>query len=77
MEPNFGVGLAQFLFEPFGEGTQMKIEERLYKQVSIYLPMIQISAVNFASNPDGGLLALEILYAIPKIGTRDLLRITI
>lgn len=77
MEPNFGVGLSQFLFEPFGQGTQMKIETRLNKQVSIYLPVVQIVSVNFASSHDGGLLALEILYTVPKIGTRDLLRITI
>ena len=77
MEPNFGVGLAQFLFEPFSAGTQTKIENRLYKQVSIYLPMVVVTRINFASNPDGGLLALEVFYTVPKIGTRDLLRITI
>ena len=78
MEPTFGVGITRFLFEHFQEGTYMKIDSRIREQTRRYMPFIKISEINFnSSEQDMNKLAVSITYAIPQLGTTDLLQITI
>ena len=77
MEPSFGVGLNQFLFENFGHDTKGRIESKIREQVSIYMPAVQIRNITFASSlPDSSYLGMHIEYAVPGIGIKDLLELT-
>jgi len=78
MEPNYGVGIRQFLFENFDSSIYARIDNKIRDQVAQYMPAIQIQKLQFAgSNPDTNTLALYLEYSIPQIATSDLLEITI
>jgi len=78
MDPEFGVGIRQFLFENFGHGTFQQIDTKIRSQVAIYMPSILITEINFGSSGvDENLLAINISYAIPTIAETDLLEFTI
>ena len=77
MEPNFGVGLSRYLFENFGQDTMSQISSKIREQVGIYMPAVQIRNITFGTiDPDSNYLAISIEYAIPSIGTTDLLELT-
>jgi hypothetical protein len=78
MEPDFGVGVKQFLFQNFGSGTEGQIDSKIREQVNIYLPIVNILNISFGLiNPDNNHLGFSIVYSIPDIGARDLLEFTI
>lgn len=78
MEPDYGVGIRQFLFENFGNDVYARIDSRIREQVAQYMPAVQIQKLQFAgSDPDTNTLALYLEYSIPQIATSDLLEITI
>ena len=77
MEPNFGAGVARYLFENFGEQTASKIQTKIREQVSTYMPAVQIRNITFGViNPDSNYLGIVIEYSIPSIGIKDLLELT-
>ena len=78
MEPEFGVGIKQFLFENFQSDVYARIDQKIREQVNIYLPVISINRLEFGRlTQDQNLLSLRLEYSIPDIGIRDLLEFTI
>ena len=78
MEPDFGVGVRSYLFENFNNSVFTEIESAIRKQVSIFLPVIDVRQVEFdSSNPDNNVLGIRIVYDLPDIGITDLLEFTI
>tara|TARA_R110000744_G_scaffold266060_3_gene380064 strand:+ start:569 stop:937 length:369 start_codon:yes stop_codon:yes gene_type:complete len=78
MEPEFGVGLRNFLFENFNNSVFVEIKSEIIKQTAIFLPVISILEINFdTSNPDANILGIKILYSLPDVGITDLLEFTI
>ena len=79
MEPTFGVGLYNLLFELNTEFTRSEIKERIFDQVRAYMPFVQIREINLG--PDSGIdidensLGVVIKYAIPSTGDVGILRI--
>ena len=49
MNPDFGVGLRHFLFEPRQNSVQ-KIRQRIEGQVRKYMPFLRINRIQFGSN---------------------------
>ena len=78
MEPEFGIGIKQFLFENFQSDVYARIDSRIREQTAIYMPIISIVSIEFGT---GGIednsMGLRIEYAIPDIATSDLLEFTI
>lgn len=78
MEPNYGAGLRNFLFENFNNQTFTEIDRKIRSQVLKYMPIVQIVNISFeGSDMDRNLLGLQIFYAVPDIGFTDLLEFTI
>mgnify|MGYP005815071485 CR=1 FL=1 len=78
MEPDFGVGIRQYLFQNFTQSTYSEIDTRIRDQVKKYIPAIKIGKINFSnSDPDSSRLQIAISFAIPNIGAKDLLEFTI
>ena len=77
MEPQFGVGVSQYLFANYNEGIPSILEEKIKKQAGMYIPSVSIDSINFQSFPDTNSLKIIIKYIIPSIGINDLLEITI
>jgi hypothetical protein len=77
MEPNFGVGVRNYLFEQNTAATAGIIKKNIEQQVKAYLPYIQISDLQVFSPPaqytssnalDNTRLDIIIKYFIPAIG---------
>jgi phage baseplate assembly protein W len=78
MEPEFGVGIKQFLFENFQSDVYAKIDSRIKDQAETYLPIVQIKSIEFGvGDIENNHLGLRIEYVIPDIAARDLLEFTI
>ena len=74
MEPDFGVGVKQFLFAPNSPGTIGEIKSRIQKQVRKYLPYIEITDLAVSSpqvafgneaDLDRSRINISIRYIIP------------
>ena len=52
MDPDFGVGLKEYLFEPNVSAIHSQIKQNIREQAKIYLPFIRIEAVNFLTGTE-------------------------
>ena len=84
MEPTFGIGLYNFLFENNTSLTQAKIRNSINRQVRKYMPFINIVSIKFGEAPnqegpdiDKNTLNIVVEYAIPSLGEVDFLNILI
>jgi len=72
MNPDFGVGLRQFLFEPRMEVIP-KIKQRIVNQTNKYMPFININDINFGSDSDINefidrqTLSVQVIYEVPTL----------
>lgn len=72
MNPDFGVGLRTFLFEP-REYSASKIRQRIASQVSKYMPFIEIDRISFDDKKtrkeaeSSYMLSVSIQYRVPSI----------
>ena len=78
MEPEFGVGLRNYLFENFNNSIFVDIDFAIREQATVFLPVVNILEINFdTSDPDNNVLGIKILYNLPDVGITDLLEFTI
>jgi phage baseplate assembly protein W len=72
MNPDFGVGLRQFLFEP-REHVIPQIKQRIENQTKKYIPFIEIKKIRFDTNRstesvlDSVSLSVFIEYEVPSL----------
>ena len=78
MNPEFGVGMRNFLFQNYGSQTLNLIETKIKEQVNIFMPVVDIQQVFFdSSSIDRNVLGIAIQYSIPDIGITEMLEFTI
>ena len=82
MEPDFGVGIRQLLFEGISSRTYQVLEERLLEQVNDYMPFLNIEEVDFLSadntpEMDLNAVTVRIVYNVGSIDSRDTLSIEV
>ena len=66
MQPDFGAGIRQLLFEPANTNTVEDVKNRIQTQVNRYLPYINLIELNvFVSETDAAALAVSLKYSIP------------
>jgi len=68
MEPDFGVGIKNYLFEQETPFLVSDIQTRINTQVEKYAPFIKIRELNINIDSDSGFLSVQIKYAIPAGG---------
>ncbi len=76
MDPNFGVGLLKFLFEPNTRTVRGRIVDDIDRQTQIYMPFVEVVDVNFSDGVDG-VLFVKIRYKITPLDAVDFLEITV
>ena len=78
MEPEFGVGIMQYLFSNFSENVYGEISQNIKSQAQRYMPAVIIHNIDFYSiDPDSNSMSFAIQYHVPDIGLSDLLEFTI
>jgi len=74
MNPDFGVGLRHYLFEPHSVAAS-HIRQKIQQQVSKYMPFIRINTLEINSNPqyteDTNILSIKIIYDVPGISLQS------
>ena len=71
MNPDLGIGVAQYLFETFDSQELDKLKVRAQKQLKKYLPAIKLIDAEFVAtdlDKDMGNVILKIVYSITGIG---------
>ena len=76
MNPDFGIGLQTFLFEPNDFGTQEKISARIQEQVQEYMPFLDVTEV-YTSDEPGSLLHITISYTLLPTSEQDVLTLSL
>ena len=76
MDINFGAGLRQYLFEQKTSGLLETIASNVREQVRIYLPFIQLNAINFNTSVESNesseqVLEIRIDFSVPALGSLD------
>jgi hypothetical protein len=71
MDPDFGVGIRNFLFLSFSEDTPEEIEEALVEQTSRYMPFVRLGNLDIFEVEDSQILSITIQYSVPTVGVAD------
>jgi len=71
MDPEFGVGIRNFLFLNFSENTPEEIEETLVEQTSRYMPFVRLGNLDIFEVEDSQILSITIQYSVPTVGVAD------
>lgn len=69
MEPDFGCGIKNFLFENVDANLYSRISQRIYSQILKYMPFIKI--INANADFRDNLLHIKIDYLIDKLQILD------
>lgn len=82
MDPDFGVGIRKYLFELDNEKTRSDIAGKIYQQVAIYIPWVEIQDISFVSQRDdpevdANFLYMSMTYIITPLDFTDRLDITL
>tara|TARA_R100000152_G_C6781727_1_gene216943 strand:- start:6306 stop:6698 length:393 start_codon:yes stop_codon:yes gene_type:complete len=81
MDPEFGVGLHTYLFEPSIPFTYDAIEQKISEQLEYYYPFVQLKELNINENSDQqnkpNSLSIEIRYVITANSLEDILEIVL
>jgi phage baseplate assembly protein W len=82
MDPLFGVGLRNYLFELDSPFVRSNITEKIGEQVNRYMPFIELNDISFISPEeddrlDTNFLGITIKYTIVPLQQSDLLDITL
>tara|TARA_Y100001938_G_C8079132_1_gene427988 strand:- start:1576 stop:1980 length:405 start_codon:yes stop_codon:yes gene_type:complete len=74
MNPDFGVGLSQYIFNQEGNFSSGEIENRILNQVDRYLSYIKITNINIFERTDlSNTYEITIEYFIPSIANNQTL----
>jgi phage baseplate assembly protein W len=77
MDPDYGVGLRNYLFEQSVTTTHSSLTSAIHNQAQIYMPFLSINNVSFPESENPHVLNVSILYSIPNINVRDVLELNI
>tara|TARA_A100001515_G_scaffold141587_1_gene138770 strand:+ start:1926 stop:2318 length:393 start_codon:yes stop_codon:yes gene_type:complete len=82
MDSKFGVGLFNYLFEQDTIEVRQSLSEKITEQVSLYMPFLEINAVDFYPNEgnyefQSNFLGVIIDYTIPALGVDEQLEIMV
>ena len=83
MDPDFGVGLSRYLFEPNINLIWGEIESTIRQQVTIYLPFVEIEDIDFGADEaifehhGKNLLSISLQYRIVPLSVSDILELVV
>ena len=77
-QPEFGAGLARFLFEPNNVGTHARMREAMQRALARWEPRIRVEEVEVIAHPDEAETALAtITYQLVATASRERISLAI
>ena len=71
MNPNFGAGIREQLFEQITQGTAQKMEDIISFGLNDYFPQVTLNKLTINASPDKNLLQIYISYSIKNGNIKD------
>jgi len=71
MNPSFGAGIREQLFEQITQGTTQNIEDIIKFGLQDYFPQVRIDQLNISSSPDQNLIQIHFSYTILNTNIQD------
>jgi phage baseplate assembly protein W len=71
MNPNFGAGIREQLFEQITNNTVENIEDIITFGLNDYFPQIQLTNLNVTASPDQNLIQIYFSYSIRNTNIQD------
>ena len=75
MDPDFGVGVRNYLFENFSEKAQLI--SRIQNQIRKYMPFVDIKHLDVTPSPSDHLLDIHLEYTVSNILSEETLSLSI
>jgi len=67
LNPEYGLNLLQYLFEPASSTIARIIGAKIVKDVSLYEPRIRVQNVNVQVNPDEQMYTITLSISVPSL----------
>ena len=77
MNPSFGSGVRDLLFEPITENLTDQIEGLIYGGVETYFPQVQINSLTVDLSPDTRTVTIYLGYSVINTNIEDELQINL
>lgn len=82
MDPLFGVGIRNFLFENNNSLTYSKVSSKIYQQVAKYMPFLEVENINYRGPSEENTIEqnkvfIAIKYRIVPLDLKDILEINV
>ena len=71
MNPNFGAGIREQLFEQITQGTVQNMEDIISFGLNDYFPQVTLNKLTVNASPDKNLLQIYISYFIKNSNIQD------
>ena len=75
MNPNFGSGVRDLLFEPITENITDQIENLIYGGVETFFPQVQINTLTVELDPNNFRVTINLNYSVINTNIEDELQI--
>jgi phage baseplate assembly protein W len=75
MNPNFGGGLREFLFEQISSNNDDFLKEDVQSKINRYFTNINVEELNISSNPEENLLTIFLKYSVANTNINDSINI--
>jgi uncharacterized protein len=77
MNPSFGSGVRDLLFEPITEDITDQVENLIYGGVESYFPQVQINSLTVNLSPDTKTITIYLNYSVINTNIEDELQINL
>lgn len=67
LNPQYGLNLLTYIFEPASDITAQRIGEAILKGIAVYEPRVSVTNVNVDVNPDEQMYTITLSIIIPEI----------
>jgi hypothetical protein len=71
MNPTFGAGIREQLFEQITQGTTQNIEDIIKFGLSDYFPQVKLNQLTVSASPDKNLIQVYFSYSISNTNIQD------
>ena len=69
LNPDYGLNLLQYLFEPASDVIAQLIGDRIFKGIKVYEPRVTISGINVEVNIDEQMYTVTLSMFVPSLNS--------
>ena len=74
-DPDYGVGLKRYLFEPMTQGIYNVLKNEISNQIFSYLPYVRLVGVQVIEDTDNNSISVKLEYRVGNSRTNETLKI--